>query len=94
MLSLDADSLRIKTYGLKEGQLAHVHSFFHEFDTVAVQALWGDCNQDGVVTFLDIGAFISVLYNRDYLNEADINEDGNVDFFDIGPFIVVLIEAN
>jgi len=88
LLSLDADSLRIKTYGLKEGQFAHVHSFFHEFSTVAV--LLGDCNLDGVVNFLDIEPFISILFNNDYVAEADMDEDGDVDFSDIIPFIPIL----
>ena len=89
LLNLDADSLRIKTYGLKEGRYARVDSFFHEFDT-AVQTVLGDCNLDGVVDFLDIGPFISILSDRGFLAEADVDEDGDVDFLDIIPFAEIL----
>lgn len=53
-------------------------------------ALLGDCNLDGVVNFLDIGPFISILSANGYLAEADINEDGAVTFLDISPFIGLL----
>jgi hypothetical protein len=52
--------------------------------------LLGDVNQDGVVNFLDISPFISVLSNSTFADEADINGDGNVDFLDISPFIALL----
>ena len=52
--------------------------------------LLGDCNQDGVVDFLDISVFISILSAGDYLVEADINKDEVVDFLDISPFIAIL----
>ena len=52
--------------------------------------LIGDVNQDGVINFLDIGPFISLLASNDYLEEADINVDEVVDFLDIQPFIDVL----
>ena len=55
-----------------------------------IEFLLGDCNQDGVVDFLDIGPFVSVLSNGDFLAQADTNEDGVVDFLDIGPFIAIL----
>ena len=87
--NLDADSLRIKTYGLKVGMFARVDSFFHEFDT-AVQTVLGDCNLDGVVDFFDIEPFISILSNRGFLAEADVDEDGDVDFLDIIPFVAIL----
>ena len=88
--NLDADSLRIRTYGLKIGFLASVGSFFHEFDTVAVQTLLGDCNLDGIVDFLDIQPFISILSNNSFLAQADVDEDGDVDFLDIIPFVAIL----
>ena len=50
----------------------------------------GDCNIDGVVDFLDISPFISVLAAGDYLEQADINQDDTVDFLDISPFINLL----
>ena len=50
----------------------------------------GDCNHDGVVNFLDIDPFISILSSGDYLAEADIDQNGVVDFLDIQPFIALL----
>ena len=53
----------------------------------------GDCNQDGVVDFSDIPAFIEVLSSGSFLYEADCNEDGVVDFADIPAFIQILIAS-
>ena len=53
--------------------------------------LLGDSNQDGVIDFLDIPAFISILQSGDFLDEADTNRDGVVDFLDISSFIALLI---
>ena len=50
----------------------------------------GDVNQDFVVDFNDIPAFILVLTNGDFLFEADVDEDGVVDFADIVPFVQIL----
>ena len=50
----------------------------------------GDCNQDGVVNFLDIAPFIAILSSGGFRVEADINEDGIVNFLDISPFVVIL----
>ena len=60
--------------------------------TLAVEneILLGDVNQDGVVDFLDIGAFIGVVQSGGFLEEADINGDGTVNFLDIGMFISLL----
>ena len=52
--------------------------------------LLGDANLDGVVNFLDIPAFISVLSSGAYLEEADCNEDGVLNFLDIPAFIAIL----
>ncbi len=52
--------------------------------------LLGDCNQDGVVNFLDIAQFISSLTTGTVLAESDINQDGLVNFLDIAPFILIL----
>ncbi len=52
--------------------------------------LLGDCNQDGVVTFLDIAPLIGFLTDGDYFAEADCNQDGEVNFLDIAPFIAIL----
>ncbi len=56
--------------------------------------LLGDTNQDGVVDFLDISPFISLLQSGAFLLEADINQDGEVDFLDISPFIDLLINGS
>ena len=55
-----------------------------------VEILLGDINQNGVVDFLDISPFISLLSTGQFQAEADVNEDGNVDFLDISPFIAIL----
>ncbi len=59
----------------------------------AEEYLQGDVNRDGIVSFLDIPSFISVLQTGGYTEEADINQDGAVDFSDIAAFINVLIGA-
>ena len=51
----------------------------------------GDANQDGVVNFSDIPAFIAVLQTGAFLAEADVNQDGVVNFSDIPAFIEVLM---
>ncbi len=53
--------------------------------------LLGDVDQNDLVDFSDIPAFVSVLISGNYLAEADCNQDGVVDFDDIDPFIVILI---
>ena len=53
--------------------------------------LLGDCNQDGVVTFADIPAFIAVVASGGFLAEADCNEDTVVNTDDIPSFIAILI---
>ena len=50
----------------------------------------GDVNQDGVVDFLDIRPFISLLTTGTFLAEGDIDGNGVVNFLDIGPFIGLL----
>ena len=53
--------------------------------------LHGDVNLDGMVNFLDISPFISVLSaGGEFQAEADCNLDGAVSFLDIAPFIVAL----
>lgn len=54
------------------------------------EVVLGDVNGDGVVNFLDIAPFITILTSGDLKNEADVNQDGAVDFLDIAPFIAVL----
>jgi len=52
--------------------------------------LIADVNRDGVVDFLDISPFISLLSTGTFQLEADVNQDGVVSFLDISPFIVEL----
>ena len=53
--------------------------------------LLGDCNQNGVVNFLDIAPFISILSAADYLAEADTDQNDIVNFLDIQHFIALLL---
>ena len=50
----------------------------------------GDCNQDGVVDFSDIPAFVDILIAGSFLEEADCDLDGEVTFSDIPSFIAIL----
>ena len=48
---------------------------------------------DGVVNFLDISPFITVLTMGnmgEFQAQADLNDDGIVNFLDISPFIIAL----
>ena len=60
------------------------------YDVVDAAILIGDANLDGVVNFLDIPSFISILSTGDYLGQADTNQDGDVNFLDIGPLVALL----
>ena len=53
----------------------------------------GDADQNSVVDFADIPAFIAILQAGTFLPEADINQDGVVDFDDIPAFIEILTNA-
>ena len=53
----------------------------------------GDVNQDGVIDFSDIPAFIAVVQSGEFQAEADCDENGVVDFSDIGPFIQILFAS-
>lgn len=63
--------------------------FVYTVDSTAL-VLLGDCNQNGVVDFLDIAPFITVLTSASFLEQADCNRDGVVNFLDITPFIAIL----
>ena len=52
-----------------------------------------DVNRDGVINFLDIAPFISLLTIGDFQAEADCNQDGVVSFLDIAPFIMILTNS-
>ena len=60
------------------------------FTAAVSEILLGDANQDGVVDFSDIPAFIAILSAGDFLDEADVNQDGTVDFSDIPRFVEIL----
>ncbi len=53
----------------------------------------GDVNEDEVVDFGDIPAFIALLQSGGYEESADINVDGMVGFDDIPGFIAILQQA-
>ena len=55
------------------------------------EVLLGDVNQDGMISFLDISPFITLLLSGGFQQEADIDRCGKVDFLDISPFIQILI---
>ena len=55
-----------------------------------ISPLLGDCNRDGVVDFLDIVPWMTIVSRGNYVAEADVNEDGIVDFRDIRPFVLIL----
>ena len=61
-----------------------------EGSTNAPPILLGDCNQDNVVSFLDISPFISILSSASFLEQADCNQDGVVSFLDIQPLVQIL----
>lgn len=61
-----------------------------ELGPPGVPFVLGDCNQDGLVNFLDIGSLIAVFTSGNFLAQADCNQDGEVNFLDIPPFIQIL----
>ncbi len=80
------------TYQLRvsnDNALASDYGLAWRGDLVAVFLL-GDVNLDGVVNFLDIAPFITLLTDGDYQAEADCNQDGVVNFLDIAEFIAIL----
>ena len=56
----------------------------------SASVLLGDVTGDGMVTFLDIPAFIAVLTGGGFQAEADIDGSGDIDFLDIPLFIDIL----
>ena len=59
----------------------------------ATPFLLGDADLNGVVNFLDISPFISLLGSETFLDQADTNRDGLVTFLDISPFITILVAS-
>ena len=62
--------------------------------TPAPEVILGDCDQNGVVDFSDIGAFVGVLSSGTFLAQADCDQDGELTFADIPPFVAILLSAN
>ncbi len=54
---------------------------------VAYNGLLGDVNQDGVVDFGDIPAFIDLLIAGEFYPAADLDENCEVNFLDIPLFL-------
>ena len=51
----------------------------------------GDTNGDGMVSFLDIGPFVTLITTSTFQAEGDFDNNQMVDFLDIGPFVRLLI---
>ena len=58
--------------------------------TNPLRFLLGDVNRDGEVNLLDVFAFVDLLINEEFQEEADINRDGQLDLLDVDPFIDLL----
>ena len=65
-------------------------NFATNYGSSSPDVLYGDVNLDGVIDFLDIAPFISVLASGVFQAEADIDMSGEVNFLDIAPFINIL----
>ena len=55
------------------------------------EVLLGDCNLDGMISYLDIRPFVETLLAAGFLVQADINQSGDVTFLDISPFINIFL---
>ena len=60
-------------------------------EAIIEPTLLGDVNSDGIVNFLDIAPFVSVLTATGFQAEADIDQSGEVNFLDISPFVEILV---
>ena len=60
-------------------------------EAILEPTLLGDVNLDGIVNFLDIAPFVSVLTATGFQAEADIDQSGEVNFLDISPFVDILV---
>ena len=61
--------------------------------SAVAEILLGDVNQDGEVTFADIGPFVEALTTGVFVAEADVNQDATADLGDIAGFIAALMAA-
>ena len=76
--------------GTYYAQITGVQDTIQLYSLEINSVLKGDVDLNGVVNFLDIMAFISVLGAATFQVEADANCDESVDFLDIAPFIAIL----
>ena len=57
---------------------------------VSKSVMLGDVNCDGAVNLLDVGPFVDLISDGEFLAKADINGDGTVNLLDVGPFVALL----
>jgi len=88
--NLVGDSFAYFSHQNSGGGTSSTFSSFEIAVTSTETVLLGDVNLDGIVNFLDISPFISILSNTGFQAEADIDQNGVVDFPDISPFIGIL----
>ncbi len=58
--------------------------------SVAADEVLGDVNGDGVVSMADVGPFVQLIINDEFMSAADINQDGVVNLLDVRPFVKLL----
>lgn len=92
----DSDSLTFECFGTNSGGTLNPGDSRAQINGLQLRDISGDdcpvgdVNRDGVINFLDIGAFIAVLSSGGFDEKADTNGDGSVNFLDIGGFIALL----
>ena len=59
--------------------------------SIGIEKVMGDVNGDGGVDMGDVGPFVSLIVNREFLDVADINQDGSVNLLDVRPFVDILM---
>ena len=78
----------------ENASVRYVFDIVYGVDSVSVvvlaRTLLGDANGDDNVDLLDVGVFVQILSEGDFLEEADINGDGVVDLLDVAPFVALL----
>lgn len=58
--------------------------------SVELEKVMGDVNGDGAVNMGDVGPFVQLIVNREFMDVADVNQDGSVNLFDVRPFVELL----
>ena len=64
--------------------------YFLVTSLVPSDVLLGDTDLNGVVNFLDIPSFITILFTGEFQAEADIDQSGEVNFLDIPLFVAIV----